>query len=302
MEHLLWRELERRITFYSASTFNLKYQLKLFCGVFIGLMTLSLPAQEATLMTYNIRYDNKNDRENNWEDRKLKMVRLFEHYQPGVFGIQEGLHHQVNYLDSCLENYTHIGVGRDDGKKRGEYTAIYFDTTKFQLKQQSTFWLSETPDEVSKGWDAALERICTYGLFSDLKGGKQFWVFNTHFDHKGKLARQNSSLLILLMIDHINKEDFPVILMGDFNVQPNSLVVNHFNTRLSDAYDISQQPPYGPVGTFNGFDLELIMERRIDYIFVDKFKVLSFAHIDDRLDNNRHISDHLAVIAKVIFD
>ncbi|GIT35524.1 MAG: hypothetical protein Ct9H300mP4_18430 [Gammaproteobacteria bacterium] len=114
-----------------------------------------------------------------------------------------------------------MGVGRDDGKKKGEFCAIYFDTTRYVLSKNSTFWLSETPDTISVGWDAALERICTYGLFKDRITKKEFLgFFKTHFDHIGVVAREKSSELILKRIDKINRQSLPVVLMGDFNSTP----------------------------------------------------------------------------------
>jgi endonuclease/exonuclease/phosphatase family metal-dependent hydrolase len=220
-------------------------------------------------------------------------------YYPSIIGIQEGLLNQVQYIDSSLINYDYVGVGRDDGKDKGEFCAIYFDTTRYVLLKNSTFWLSETPDTISVGWDAALERICTYGLFKDRITRKAFWVFNTHFDHIGIIAREKSSELILKKINKINRQSLPVILMGDFNSIPNSPPVKEIITELSDALQISMEKLHGPRGTFNGFNEDLPIEQRIDYIFTNKLKVLSYTHINDRLDNNRHISDHLPVMIKI---
>jgi endonuclease/exonuclease/phosphatase family metal-dependent hydrolase len=192
-----------------------------------------------------------------------------------------------------------VGVGRDDGKEQGEFCAIYFDTIRYSLLNHSTFWLSETPDIISVGWDAALERICTYGLFKDRKTAEEFWVFNTHFDHMGARARKQSSGLILKMIKKINHRSLPLILMGDFNSIPDSPPVNKIKTDLSDALQISLEELQGPRGTFNGFNADLSIEKRIDYIFTGNFKVLSYIHINDRLNNNKHISDHLPVMVKI---
>jgi endonuclease/exonuclease/phosphatase family metal-dependent hydrolase len=220
-------------------------------------------------------------------------------YSPSIIGIQEGLLNQVQYIDSSLIDYDYVGVGRDNGIKKGEFCAIYFDTTRYVLLKNSTFWLSETPDTISVGWDAALERICTYGLFKDRITKKEFWVFNTHFDHIGVVAREKSSELILNRIDKINRQSLPVILMGDFNSIPNSPPIKEIKTELSDALKISMEKLQGPRGTFNGFNENLPIEKRIDYIFTNDLKVLSYTHINDRLNNNRHISDHLPVMIKI---
>jgi len=255
--------------------------------------------QSHSIISYNIRYDNTWDVENSWTIRKNKISQILIQYSPSIIGIQEGLLNQVQYIDSCLINYEYVGIGREDGKEQGEFCAIYFDTTRYSVLNHSTFWLSETPDTISVGWDAALERICTYGLFKDRQTAEEFWVFNTHFDHMGARAREQSSGLILKMINKINLRSLPIILMGDFNSIPDSPPVNKIKTDLSDALQISLEELQGPRGTFNGFDADLPIEKRIDYIFTGNFKVLSYIHINDRLNNNRHISDHLPVMVKI---
>jgi endonuclease/exonuclease/phosphatase family metal-dependent hydrolase len=255
----------------------------------------SVLGQTSKLITYNIRYDNPNDGEDIWENRKNKMAGLLNYYEPSFLGIQEGLLHQVEYLDSCLLRYDYIGVGRDDGKQQGEYCAIFYDTTKYRVIMDSTFWLSETPDTPSNGWDGNLNRICTYGLFKDLHTEQKIWVMNTHFDHRGEMAREHSARLILKRIELINEEHLPLVLMGDFNATSEQKPVQILKAKLSDAMEISEKPFYGPPGTSNGFREDEIV-RRIDYFFTLNVKVLSYSHIDDRRDNNHHISDHLPVL------
>jgi len=269
-------------------------------SVFI-LFTISsnIYSQPHSIISYNIRYDNNWDIENSWKIRRNKIGQILVQYSASIIGIQEGLLNQVQYIDSSLIDYDYVGVGRDDGKKKGEFCAIYFDTTRYVLLKNSTFWLSETPDTISVGWDAALERICTYGLFKDRITKKEFWVFNTHFDHIGVVAREKSSELILKRINKINRQSLPIILMGDFNSIPNSSPVKEIKTELSDALQISLEKLQGPRGTFNGFNEDLPIEKRIDYIFTNDLKVLSYTHINDRLNNNRHISDHLPVMIKI---
>ena len=262
-------------------------------------ITSSIYPQPHTIVSYNIRYDNNWDIENSWEIRRSNIIQMLIKYSPSIIGIQEGLLNQVQYIDSSLINYDYVGVGRDDGKNKGEFCAIYFDTSRYVLLKNSTFWLSETPDTISVGWDAALERICTYGLFKDRITKKEFWVFNTHFDHMGSIAREKSSGLILKRIKKINRQSLPVILMGDFNSIPNSPPVKEIVTELSDALQISTEKLHGPGGTFNGFNEDLPIEKRIDYIFTKNLKVLSYTHVNDRLENNRHISDHLPVMIKI---
>ena len=269
-------------------------------SVFI-LFTISsnIYSQPHSIISYNIRYDNNWDIENSWKIRRNKISKILVQYSPSIIGIQEGLLNQVQYIDSSLIDYDYVGVGRDDGKMKGEFCAIYFDTTRYVLLKNSTFWLSETPDTISVGWDAALERICTYGLFKDRITKEELLVFNTHFDHIGVVAREKSSELILKRINKINRQSLPVILMGDFNSIPNSPPVKEIKTELSDALQISLEKLQGPRGTFNGFNEDLPIEKRIDYIFTNDLKVLSYTHINDRLNNNRHISDHLPVMIKI---
>lgn len=268
--------------------------------VFIVTFTTStVMSQAIKAMTYNIKYDNTGDTINNWNYRKAKMVDLIQQYNPSFLGIQEGLHNQVSYLDSNLPNYNYIGVGRDDGKEKGEYSAIYYNKNNFKVIKSSTFWLSKTPNKISVGWDAAMERICTYGLFQHKKTKQFYWVFNAHFDHIGVEARKNSAKLIVEKIKTLSTKNYPVILMGDFNVTPTTEAITTITNYIPDSYTNSQTTPYGPKGTFNGFT-NRILDHRIDYVFAKNLNVLSVKVIDDRLDNNKHISDHLPVLATVI--
>ena len=243
------------------------------------------PGDTHSILTYNIKYDNVLEKENNWSQRKKRLVHLLKDYNSSIIGIQEGLLHQVKYIDSSLAKYKYIGIGRDDGETKGEFCAIYFDTTFYKILDYSTIWLSETPEMVSVGWDAALERICTYGLFSSKHSGEKFWVFNTHFDHIGTIARKKSSELILNKIKEINKNSLPVVLMGDFNSIPDSGPIKILKQDMIDGLRISSKNLQGPQGTFNGFDVNNPISKRIDYIFTKNFQVLSYHHIDDRLEN-----------------
>lgn len=269
---------------------KLKFLLLLCMAGCASIKSLS-PVKSA--MTFNIRYDNPGDGENRWDNRKEELVGLLAYYHPDVFGLQEGLVHQLQYVQENLKEYRMIGVGRDDGKEKGEYTAIFYDTTKLKLLEQSTFWLSDTVDRVSKGWDAALERICTYGLFQQIKGGKQVYVFNTHYDHIGKLARVNSSKLLVKKIGELNQNNIPVILMGDFNSTPEEEPIRILSNDLVNG---GSTGIYGPLGTFNGFDKHALLENRIDFIFTKGLSIQSYRHIDDKMKNGNCVSDHLPVL------
>ncbi len=258
-------------------------------------------AQSITAMTFNIRYDNPNDKENRWDFRKESVVKMINHYSPGIIGTQEGLNNQVQFLKDNLKSYNYIGVGRNDGKLQGEYCAIFYDTTQFKMISNLTFWLSKNPENVSVGWDAALERICTAGLFQHIKSEKKIWVFNTHFDHIGQVARKMSSQLILNKIIELNPENCPLILMGDFNAIPNSEPINILKTQLTEASTVSQKPFYGPAGTFNNFNSTNSTTDCIDFIFISQFTVASCTHIDDKKNDNLCISDHYPVLVEISF-
>jgi len=253
------------------------------------------------VISYNIRYDNQWDKENSWDTRKESIVGIFEKYSPSFIGTQEGLAHQIHYMDSALTEYDYIGVGREDGEKKGEFCAIYYISDTYNVIESSTFWLSDIPENVSIGWDAALERICTYGLFEHKQSKNRIWVFNTHFDHMGEIARRKSSELILQKINDLNSFSGPIILMGDFNSLPNSKPVYTILKEFKDAFNIALNKPQGPKGTYNGFNEDQPIEKRIDYVYLKNIDALNHKHIDDRLENNNHISDHLPVMVDIIF-
>lgn len=264
--------------------------------------TLAQAQPELTALTYNIRYDNPGDGEDAWPKRRDFLAGQLRFHAPDIFGIQEGLHRQLEYLSEQLPAYTRVGVGRDDGKQGGEYSALFFLKKRFGLLASGTFWLSETPDTVSKGWDAALPRVCTFAHLHDSLSGKKLWVFNTHFDHIGKEARRRSAELILLKIKEKNTANEPVVLMGDFNAEPQEEPVAVLTHELRDARSMSLEPPFGPEGTFNAFKFNEPVKRRIDYIFLNEkgLKVLQHAVLSDSRDCH-YPSDHLPVLARLFW-
>lgn len=257
-------------------------------------------AQDLKVMTFNIRLHLDSDKENSWTHRKPEVLQLLDYYAPEVFGVQEALPLQMKDLESGLSDYNYVGVGRDDGKDKGEYSAIFFNKEKLKLLKSGTFWLSKTSAVPSKGWDAALNRICTYALFKNKKG-KKFWVFNTHFDHIGIEARKNSANLILKKIKEFNKNDFPVVLAGDFNLTEDSEPIKMLSDQLKDTFYHSLKKPYGPKGTFTAFDINKVSENRIDYIFVKDFKVNSYRTINDKRQNLLYPSDHFPILVELKF-
>jgi len=253
---------------------------------------------QTSVMSYNIRHDNSSDNENSWENRKNEVAGLIEYYHPDFLGIQEGLHKQVDFIQKNTSNYKYIGVGRDGGKK-GEYSAIYYNTTKFELIAQNTFWLSDRPNKISIGWDAALPRICTYGKFKNKLTNDSIHIFNTHFDHIGVKARKKATKLILKKIIEYKLNNANVIVMGDLNSTPMSEPIAIFSKELDYGFKNSLKKFYGPLGTFNGFNNCLEIKNRIDYIFTKNITVLSYRHIDDKRVNNLYISDHFPVLIEI---
>ncbi len=225
--------------------------------------------QEIKIMSYNIRLDVAADGENRWDLRKDRVAGLMNYYEADFIGGQEVQHHQLKYLLEKLKGYSYIGVGRDDGKEDGEYSCIFYKKDKFNIIQQSTFWLSTTPDSVSFGWNAACRRVCTYGLFENKKTKQLFWVFNTHLDHISKLARQESVKLITQKIETLNTKNYPVILSGDLNSRPNDEPVQYLDTKMQNTRATSKLV-YGPADTWNGFKFNQKPEGCIDYLFISK--------------------------------
>ena len=269
----------------------------------ILLFSCFLKAQTFKIMTYNIRLDLASDGENAWSNRKDYFCSQLGFYEPDVFGIQEALPNQVIDIASALTKYNYIGIGRD-GIGKGESSNIFYKKHRFELLQESTFWLSETPEVMSKGWDAALNRVCTYALLKDKKTKKIFWVFNTHFDHIGELARTNSIQLILSKIKTLNTKNFPVFFMGDFNSEPTEERIVNLKKEMLDTYDVSIEKPFGPTGTFNAFKHNEAVTKRIDYIFLSKnskLKVKKIAVLSDSKDL-KYPSDHLPVYAEFEFN
>ncbi len=255
--------------------------------------------KEWTVMTYNIRYDNPDDLPNHWENRRAYLVSQIQYYRPLILGVQEALLHQVTFMDQGLPAYGHTGVARDDGKKKGEFSAIFYDKDQLELLSNGTFWLSATPETPSIGWDAALPRICTYGHFRFRKGGHEFMVFNTHFDHIGEKARLESARLIVDRINLLNPDGLPVILMGDFNLEPDRPAIRILEEQLIDTYAAAGRV-HGPVGTFNGFDVARTVRSRIDYIFCSPklWDVRGVLILSDA-DRGRFPSDHFPVLVRL---
>ncbi len=267
-------------------------------------------SQDASMrvMTFNIRYDNPKDGINAWPNRKDNVADLIKFYEIDLLGVQEAVHGQMIDLQERLPKYQWVGVARDDGAKKGEYSAIFFLKERFNLEDHGTFWLSETPEEKgSMGWDAACARIVTWARLTDKQSNKTFFMLNTHFDHRGVIAREESAKLLRSNTSTI-AGDLPAVVTGDFNSTDTSAIYktlthkgNDSNLKfyLRDAFDISEVPPYGPEATFNGFG-RITNGHRIDYIFVtENLRVLKHAIITDTW-SGLYPSDHMPVLAEII--
>jgi endonuclease/exonuclease/phosphatase family metal-dependent hydrolase len=256
------------------------------------------------VMTFNIRYDNKGDSLNQWSNRKEHAAELIKFHGADFIGMQEALINQIKDLATQLPDFAWMGKGRDDGKEAGEFSPIMYQKKKFTLLKTHTFWLSDSCEKVGFGWDAVCRRVVTYGYFKENKTGKTFYVFNTHFDHKGQVARRESSKLVLKKMAEIAGKQ-PAILTGDFNAKPDSepiqIITNESDPlHLTDAEKISKTPHYGPYGTFNGFKSYEVPDSHIDYIFVKNgVKCLSHATHSEAW-GGRFPSDHFPVSAVLV--
>lgn len=256
------------------------------------------------VMSFNIRYDNPEDSLDNWQYRKNRVANAICFYDADILGTQEVLHNQLEDLKQRLPDYDVIGVGREDGKERGEYSALWYKKDRFSLLDSGYFWLSETPDiPGSKGWDGACERIASWAKLQDKVSGKKFFALNTHLDHVGVAARREGVSLILDRVSELS-EGLPVVVTGDFNAEPESDVIRHVTDtkipgHLTDAREIASIV-YGPAWSFHDFG-KIPYDKRplIDYVFVrNGLKVLRYGVLAET-ENNAFLSDHAPVFVTV---
>ncbi len=247
---------------------------------------------DISVMSFNIRYDEPADGENQWSNRKEACLKMWRETTPSIVGIQEGLQHQVEFLDDNLPNYDFIGVGRDDGQTSGEYAAIYYNVDDFELIESNTFWLSETPNVPSIGWDANNTRITTWAHFRDINHDKSIYVFNTHFDHKGKTARTESAKLLVQKIKEIASADAPIFVIGDFNAW-----ISHdlFKPITEEYFDARRFADY--TDNEKSFNLwgKWYADWSVDYIFYKNADALAFRTVIEDY-GVPYISDHYPLI------
>ena len=273
--------------------------MKLFSLILLLLASNIILAQNIRVISYNIRFNNPSDGVNAWPNRSDQVAALIDFHDAEIFGLQEALLGQIQDIQAQLPKMKWIGVGRDDGKKAGEYSPLFYDSEKYKSIKEGWFWLSQTPEKPGLGWDAACNRICTWAILQTVKSEKKILVLNTHFDHKGVQARNESAKLILRKIKELNPEKLPVILTGDFNLTPEQTPISLIMQDLKDSRSITKKLPYGPNGTFNNFDFNSPLNDRIDYIFVSKnIEVKRYAVLSDSKDK-KYPSDHLPVLVSL---
>lgn len=275
-----------------------------FLAVIVLLASCNSKPIDLNVMSFNIRYDNPDDSLNNWQYRKDVAAKTIKSLNADIVGTQEVLVNQLNDLKSRLPEYNAIGVGREDGIEKGEYSAILYKKDRFKEIKSGYFWLSETPEVAgSKGWDGACERIATWAILEDISSKKQLFFINTHLDHVGKIARQEGVTLLLSRANAL-ANGLPIIMTGDFNATPESDVIKHVTDvnspeHLIHSKDIAVEKS-GTDWTFHGFG-KVPMERRefIDYVFVSKgIKVAKHSVLPEKLDDI-FISDHSVVVAQI---
>lgn len=276
--------------------------------VLATMLTGSLAAQTVKVMTYNLRLDTPDDGVNQWPKRTNKVVALITKYNPDIIGVQEALHHQLQDLLRMLPDYSYCGVGRDDGKEKGEYSAILFRNSRFGLLDTKTQWLSETMDiPGSKSWDAAITRVFTTARFFDRETKKEFVMVNTHFDHIGKVARASSAKIIKTYLAGLetaantnnttDKIEIPMIVSGDFNSEPAEEPYLNMVDQQGPLVLYDSRPASSTAGTFCGFKVGAMPCKTIDFIFHTKQWVARNYQVIADNDGTYYPSDHLPVLA-----
>lgn len=290
---------KNKMSYMFSLKIKLLYHLPLLFVMLFGTVN-GQKKNSINVASYNLRLETIHDGENTWSLRRDFVKELIIYHEFEIIGTQEGFHNQITDLLE-IEGWKYTGGGRDDGINKGEHAAILYKEDRFELLQFGDFWLSETPDIPSKGWDATCcNRICSWGKFKDKKSRKTFFIFNVHFDHEGVKAREESGYLMTKKIKEI-VGSYPVVLCGDFNSTPETKQIQHISSQLNDSYLISELPPYGPVGTFNDFKIDAPLKDRIDYIFVsDHFKIHKYGTLTD-FKKGRFPSDHLPVAVSLSF-
>ncbi len=280
----------------------MKRHLVSTCGLLIVLATVALAADPVRVMTFNIRYGTAGDGENAWPKRQELVLETIQKFNPDLLGTQEVLAFQADYLSEHLKDYGFVGVGRDDGKRAGEMSAIWFRNSRFKPLDSGTFWLSETPGKIgSKSWDAALPRVATWVKLRDELAKKDVIFLNTHWDHVGKRAREEAGKIIHTWMGE-KAANLPTIITGDFNVNEDhpglaALMASETDSlKFYDVYRRVHPEATGEEASFGGFRGRT-KGRRIDFILASPSFVPTEATIDRTNQDGRYPSDHYPVTA-----
>ena len=253
-------------------------------------------SENLKVMSYNIRLGSGKDGTNSWALRYTATEEMLKDQKPDVFGVQEALDYQVHYIEDMC-GYESVGVGREDGKKEGEHMSIFWNKKTVSMLKWGTFWLSETPQKPSKGWDAACFRTATWALMKDKKTGKKFYFVNTHLDHEGKEAQKNGLKLIVEKIAEMNPEGLPMVLTGDFNIEPSNPALADLDAHMQSTRKIAEKTD--DLTTYNGWGKSSMM---IDYIYVSGFSSCpEYQTVTKRYADRKFISDHYPICATLIF-
>ena len=248
------------------------------------------------VISYNIRLSTKSDGDNWWENRKQASINMINEEKPTIFGLQEALPVQVEYLAENLPEYAYIGVGRDDGKQKGEFMAIFYRQDEVELLDGGTFWLSETPDTPSRGWDAACFRSCTWTKLKMKSNGKIFAYLNTHLDHVGKEARKEGLALIAKRAQEIVSDDMPVFLTADFNAVTSNPIFESVKAIMKDAREVAPETDRRATINFYQPGNEDKADWIIDHIFFRGATPKTFKVLRDKNYGAPYISDHYPVV------
>ncbi len=254
------------------------------------------PTPELKVMSYNIRLGSGKDGTNSWPMRYMATYEMIKDQAPDVFGVQESLDYQILFMEQECK-YEYVGVGRDDGRKKGEHMAIFWNKKTVSMQKWGTFWLSETPDEPSKGWDASHKRTATWALMKCKKTGKKFFFVNTHLDHKGAEAQKNGLKLIVDRIAEINPKGYPMVLTGDFNITPDNKALAELDSRMQSARKVALKTDN--LATYNGWGKKQLL---IDYIYISGFSSCTeYETVTKKYNDRKFVSDHYPIVAKLIF-
>lgn len=269
-------------------------RLSFFATALLALLLMACQPAPLTVMSFNVRNSAASDGPNDWELRKSATAAMLSEVKPDVFGVQEALPDQIDYILEAAPSYQCYGIGRNDGVE-GERMSIFYNTERMQMEDHGTWWLSETPDVPSRGWDAKYPRTATWALLSDLRTGRQLYFVDTHLDHRGVAARREGLLMIVSKVREMNP-DVPMVLLGDFNVEPGDSALLALDGLMLDARSTARKTTDVP--SFNGFG-----ESRatlIDYIYYSGFSAArEFRVVTESFDGKPYISDHYPIVAKL---